>query len=75
MVFVKWIKPLLGWFKLNIDGSEDLREEEELFFMLLEIGLLVASLILLAVSWQSCQPYGMDWLWQKILGLRRLLLN
>lgn len=49
MVFVKWIKPLLGWFKLNIDGSEDLREEEELFFMLLEIGLLVASLILLAV--------------------------
>lgn len=21
MVFVKWIKPPLGWFKLNIDGS------------------------------------------------------
>lgn len=43
MVFVKWMKPPLGWFKLNTDGSSvhqrKLQEEEEFFEMVLGTGL------------------------------------
>lgn len=66
MVFVKWMKPPLGWFKLNTDGSSVQQRKVAGGGGVIRDGFgnwvvgFSMVLILEAVSWPSCQRYVMD---------------